>query len=55
MLALLVEVTAFKAQSLGGVGHVISIALELSEQRFALKRLDARGKRSHSKSVGPRS
>ena len=37
LLAFLVEVAAFEAQRFRGVGHVMAIALELGEKRFALE------------------
>src|SRR5215469_14159398 len=41
LLALLVEVTAFEAESLRRVGHVIVVPPQLAEQRLALERFDS--------------
>ena len=48
MLALFVEVAALHAEGLGRVGHVIVVALEFEEKRFAFEGFNAIGERSNS-------
>ena len=51
LLAFFVEMTAFEAEGLRGVGHVMVVARELVDQQGALEGFDAFGERAGARGL----